>query len=384
MKKLAFLMLFLLILLTSISFAAPLSSTTHVYFNGKQITSIDSNSTRLYYHQDYLGSTRIVLDKNGAQLARIDYEPFGRELVDTTKTKYTFTGKEQDATGLQYFGARYYDSDTGRFTQVDPSYKPAESPYVYANNNPLKLVDPDGKEPVVADGLYYLWRIPDKFNPANPKILDAQNYVQKNLDAWISRARSMDISTSAFDSIKVVFESNKDVRTKTGDPGAFYHGDTNTVSVYKLTLGSLRGGKWEVNKPQLENKVMHELIHAYLNTRRGELLTSGKQFILPTDSPLALGSTSNLMEGISDYYASKITGVPTDTLYTNYFDPRYAITSRYNKWNYIVNPIIDRFGGAGRDWILMHGMSENEAENPALYQQRAIGELGASRDSTRK
>lgn len=33
---------------------------------------------------------------------------------------YKFTGKEKDATGLYYFGARYYDPAIGRFITRDP------------------------------------------------------------------------------------------------------------------------------------------------------------------------------------------------------------------------------------------------------------------------
>jgi len=32
---------------------------------------------------------------------------------------YKFTGKEQDITGLYYFGARYYEPEIGRFISCD-------------------------------------------------------------------------------------------------------------------------------------------------------------------------------------------------------------------------------------------------------------------------
>ena len=148
MGKFVSLFLILILLSSSLGFAAAAtSSTTSIYFNGRRIETINSTGGRLYYHQDYLGSTRILTDRNGNQLARIDYEPFGRELADSTKTRYKFTGKEEDASSLQYFGARYYDSDTGRFTQIDPRYDAGESPYAYAVDNPLRYTDPDGKEP---------------------------------------------------------------------------------------------------------------------------------------------------------------------------------------------------------------------------------------------
>ena len=68
------------------------------------------------------------------------------------KQKYTqtFTGKERDSeTGFSYFGARYYDSNilTG-WLSVDPMADkyPGLSPYAYCAWNPVKLVDPDGRE----------------------------------------------------------------------------------------------------------------------------------------------------------------------------------------------------------------------------------------------
>lgn len=59
-----------------------------------------------------------------------------------------------------YFGARYYRSKVGRFTTVDPSMTPTQNiadpqrwnRYAYGRNNPLRNVDPDGR-----DWLYRLW-----------------------------------------------------------------------------------------------------------------------------------------------------------------------------------------------------------------------------------
>lgn len=46
------------------------------------------------------------------------------------------------------FAGRYYDSATGRFISVDPHSNkyPSISPYSYAANNPLKFIDPDGRD----------------------------------------------------------------------------------------------------------------------------------------------------------------------------------------------------------------------------------------------
>ena len=67
----------------------------------------------------------------------------------------SFTGKERDSeTGFSYFGARYYDSDlmTG-WLSVDPLADDFSniSPYNYCNWNPVKLKDPDGNIPLLAN-----------------------------------------------------------------------------------------------------------------------------------------------------------------------------------------------------------------------------------------
>ncbi len=61
-----------------------------------------------------------------------------------------FTGKERDQeTGYGYFGARYMDHVfTTMWLSVDPMADkyPSISPYSYCAWNPVKLVDPNGKE----------------------------------------------------------------------------------------------------------------------------------------------------------------------------------------------------------------------------------------------
>ena len=72
------------------------------------------------------------------------------DIKHSQKPPRTFTGKERDSeTGFSYFGARYYDSDlmTG-WLSVDPlaDKYPSLSPYAYCAWNPVRLVDPNGRE----------------------------------------------------------------------------------------------------------------------------------------------------------------------------------------------------------------------------------------------
>ena len=59
---------------------------------------------------------------------------------------FAFTGKEKDEeTGYGYFGARYMDHELMTMDPLADKY-PNISPYSYCMSNPIKLVDPDGRE----------------------------------------------------------------------------------------------------------------------------------------------------------------------------------------------------------------------------------------------
>jgi len=109
-----------------------------------------------FYHLDTLGSVRAVTNAVGDVTRRDDYHAFGEAGTPPVGDPIRFTGKERDAeTDLDYFGARYYRNLTGRFTTVDPIVDFKQSPqnpqrwnrYSYALNDPLKFVDPDGRNP---------------------------------------------------------------------------------------------------------------------------------------------------------------------------------------------------------------------------------------------
>ena len=108
-----------------------------------------------YYHNDVAGTPMLATDAAGNLLWKETYLPYGKKQTNepaSVENRIGYAGKPYDtATGLSYMGARYYDPLTGRFTGVDPKgFDQANlqsfNRYAYANNNPYKFVDPDGRE----------------------------------------------------------------------------------------------------------------------------------------------------------------------------------------------------------------------------------------------
>nr|WP_203322589.1 RHS repeat-associated core domain-containing protein [Pseudoxanthomonas beigongshangi] len=104
-----------------------------------------------YVHTDALGSVVLMTDASRNVVERNEYEPYGRVLTQPVNDGPGYTGHVQDAaTGLTYMQQRYYDPVIGRFLSVDP-VTAYSSPganfnrYWYANNNPYRFTDPDGR-----------------------------------------------------------------------------------------------------------------------------------------------------------------------------------------------------------------------------------------------
>ncbi len=115
------------------------------------LVAIPASAGVIYYHTDHLGSVVAVTDAQGEVIERREYEPFGLRLGDEHADGPGYTSHVHDrATGLDYMQQRYYDPVTGSFLSVDPVtayYQPsvAFNRYHYANNNPYKFTDPDGR-----------------------------------------------------------------------------------------------------------------------------------------------------------------------------------------------------------------------------------------------
>ncbi|WP_294315629.1 DUF6443 domain-containing protein [uncultured Chryseobacterium sp.] len=126
-------------------------------------------SKYVYHYTDHLGNIRVSYMANGT-VSRIieenNYYPFGlkhqgyNNLSGNPNYQYKYNGKELQETGAYDFGARQYLPDIARWVVPDPLSEkhPDLNPMMYANNNPIKFVDPDGMDWVEAANGDITWR----------------------------------------------------------------------------------------------------------------------------------------------------------------------------------------------------------------------------------
>ena len=105
-----------------------------------------------FFLLDGLMSTANLANETGGLKQSYQYDAWGRvrSQVGTSDNPRQYTGHYKDnETGLHYFGARYYDDETGRFLTEDPYLGEGNNPpslhrYLYAYGNPLRYVDLTG------------------------------------------------------------------------------------------------------------------------------------------------------------------------------------------------------------------------------------------------
>jgi RHS repeat-associated protein len=120
----------------------------------REVSLANGAATVKYQHTDALGSPVAVTYQTGTAVERTEYEPYGKVLSPAiAKDGPGYTGHVLDAaTGMNYMQQRYYDPGIGRFLSVDPVTADGSSGtnfnrYWYANNNPYRFTDPDGRCP---------------------------------------------------------------------------------------------------------------------------------------------------------------------------------------------------------------------------------------------
>jgi RHS repeat-associated protein len=103
-----------------------------------------------------LGSTRVIVDNAGNITAQYNYYPFGKQWEDANlmanTNRWNFSGKEKqtirDLGWLDFSARMYANCEMPIFITQDPLAEKyySISPYAYCANNPIRYIDPDGRE----------------------------------------------------------------------------------------------------------------------------------------------------------------------------------------------------------------------------------------------
>ncbi|MCK2005057.1 RHS repeat-associated core domain-containing protein [[Brevibacterium] frigoritolerans] len=132
--------------------AAVLAS--YVYDNANRPLTMTKGGKTYTFHANAHGDITTVTDEVGTIVASFQYDAWGNHLKESgsfaSQVPFRYAGYRYDIeTKLYYLQQRYYNPDIGRFLTLDPVLGDKENPitqngYVYADNNPVMLIDPQG------------------------------------------------------------------------------------------------------------------------------------------------------------------------------------------------------------------------------------------------
>ncbi|SDU76587.1 RHS repeat domain-containing protein [Pseudomonas mediterranea] len=128
-------------------------SVRYLHWTEGRPAGIAANPFR-YSLDDHLGSSTVELDDEGRLISQENYLPYGgtawaasRSAVEADYRTLRYSGKERDASGLYYYGQRYYAPWLQRWISPDPAGAiDGLNLYCMVGNNPLRYTDPNGHD----------------------------------------------------------------------------------------------------------------------------------------------------------------------------------------------------------------------------------------------
>ncbi len=185
--------------------------------------------------------------------------------------RYKFTGKERDAeTGYDYIEQRYYWNSGSFWPRVDPLVDKYLnlSPYAYCHGNPLKYVDPDGRDDFFNELGEYLEHIDNgtDYVMVRRNNGEVQNLVSFSYSPDNVNNRNMLSNVASYYAQKVGLNQNIDVLDNPkGGESAMFATIARHVSMV-VNNGSIN------SDANTSNNIMNALVHEYDHVKKG---TSG-------------------------------------------------------------------------------------------------------------
>jgi len=300
----------------------------------------------------------VVANASGASIQNTHYYPFGTAYSESTgqeKQPYKYNGKELDlrhGLNLYDYSARYMESTTGRFTSVDPLAEKyySISPYVYVGNNPIKLVDINGKE----------WGV----------VVNANGTMTVTLNVGFTVSSNLNLSTAQIDSYKAAISAqfnNTFMESSGGRISAVINfdggNDPNRFTPNILLVGgsdSMAAGMYVMGQESVPLMVdnannmaefgetgVHELFHTlnlddvtaspYIADTR--MIKANRQYYT------LMPSINNIHKNIMNYGRTKINGKSYLEIYKSYSGMNHLTSGQLN---FIIRSIQKQMQGYGQ------------------------------------
>ncbi|ORL68295.1 hypothetical protein B7H17_00280 [Pseudomonas putida] len=157
------------------------------------------NDRLRYSYDNLLGSSALEVDGAGNLISQEEYYPFGgtavwaaRNEVEASYKTVRYSGKERDATGLYYYGYRYYQPWAGRWLSADPAGTvDGLNLFRMVSNNPTTLVDKQGL-------------VEEHANPPTNPWTPAIDYLARETDP-AEQAEPVSVPAFTEDGLKAIF-----------------------------------------------------------------------------------------------------------------------------------------------------------------------------------
>ena len=251
--------------------SGPTLITTTDYVSAGKVLAESVNGTLSYLATSYQGSVVEALDSTGnvGVTASQLYVPYGgiRYLSGALPTDYGYTGQRRDASsGLDYYGARYYDPAVGQFTSADTLLAGGLNRYGYVGGNPTTATDPSGHM--------------DDEDPDEGGVSSDQGMTPEAMSGDVSPGGSAAASDGVVSSVNAVTDpaltyTTVDNGEYQGDP-ALLDGDaqTGTVTIYQKdgdTLTESQADFWQAQgQGSLDNPDPTQMGEDFYNEQRAQ------------------------------------------------------------------------------------------------------------------